>query len=139
MDSPENIRLVEKLFEDQGKGDLDSAIAAFSNNATLEVCQGTIFGGVHAGREAIRRAWESVARVYPTGLQLNEVKMHSDENRVFAEITWTATSCRGDQVEEHEFFVLELEDRHVTSARLFTMGGEAAAVGDLLLSEVPNS
>ena len=27
MDSPENIRLVEKLFEDQGKGDLDSAIA----------------------------------------------------------------------------------------------------------------
>lgn len=137
MSSPENVRVIEKLFEDEGKGDLDSVVAAFSDTATLELAKGTMFAGVHTGREEIRQAFALVGRVFPTGIQLSEAKLNSDENRVFAELAWTATSFRGDQVEDREIFVFNLEDRKVTSARAFTMGAEAAAIGDLQPSDVP--
>ena len=128
-----NIETVRQMFEAFGRGDIEGLLARFDDDVSWSYPEGTILGGRHQGRAGILRFISLIGRIYPAGLQVAEVTLFADRDRVFAEFPWVATSVRGDRVRERALIVFELRGGRVVAIREYNQGGERSAISDLTL------
>lgn len=117
------------LFQAEANGDVETVLSLFSDDATLALPVGTVFGGEWVGRERIRDAFALLGETYPQGLDVSSSTITAAGDKIFAELEWTAVTADGIRIDDREVFVFELDDRRIKRARAYSMGGEFVGLG----------
>ena len=117
----DNIKTVEKLFQDLVAGKIDAVAAAFDEDAVWEYPAGSALAGKHSGKAGIRSFLENLHKTY-TAIEVVRLTLRASDDCVFAEYGWVGSRPDGDKHRDHFLTLVQLGFGKVTAVRQFAMG-----------------
>jgi uncharacterized protein len=117
---PDNVEVIEAMWEAFGSGDADRAASALAPNAEIVSPDPLPWGGVYEGPEGFVQ-FLSALRSGIAGMKAKPLKiLGADDNHVIVLAQTTGRSASGTRIEARVVWVYELRDGAVTRAEAFT-------------------
>ncbi len=123
-----NERLVLDTWNAFLRGDVRSAFANLTEDATWTVPGLTEISGVKRGKGEIVGFLRVVAQAFPNGLRSEIRKVHSTPNAVILELTNRSETVAGRAYENDYCFVFDVEDGKIRAIREYVDTERAAAI-----------
>jgi uncharacterized protein len=117
---PDNVEVIESMWEAFGSGDADRAASALAPNAEIVSPQPLPWGGVYEGPEGFVE-FLAALRDGIAGMKAKPLKiLGADDNHVVVLAQTTGRSASGTRLDVRMLWIYELRDGAVIRAEAFT-------------------